>query len=70
MIQLRFSAMPSDDDILGNAGITLGQLKRAIRVYHQNADAAASLGITPRSLHRLCGQHGLETPYARRRREG
>jgi hypothetical protein len=45
------------------------QVARAARLYHQNADASAALGVTPRSFSRLCRQLGIETPYARRRRQ-
>ncbi|NKB71038.1 MAG: hypothetical protein GKR89_28545 [Candidatus Latescibacteria bacterium] len=45
------------------------QLKRAARLYHQNKDASAALGISLRYFARLCRQHGIETPHARRRRD-
>ena len=63
-----FTVMASDDRTFGRAGIPIERLKRAARLYHTNADAANALGITARSLSRLCRQHGLETPYVRRRR--
>lgn len=49
--------------------VTRDQVERAARLYHQNVDASAALGITLRSFGRLCRQFGVETPYARRRRE-
>ena len=41
-------------------------LERAARLYKQNSAASAALGITQRTFSRLCRQHGIETPYARR----
>ncbi len=63
--------MTGDDDenmILGPSGITLGKLRRVARLYNQNFDAAAALGIQPRSFGRLCKEHGIETPWVRKRR--
>ena len=44
-------------------------LARAARVYHSNADAARAVGCHPLSFARLCREHGIETPGARRRRQ-
>ena len=49
-------------------GIPREQVERVARVYHQNGDASAALGITLRSFGRLCKRFGIETPYARRLR--
>ena len=49
--------------------ITREQLERVARVYHHNQDASQALGIGLRSFARLCRQYGIETPYARRRRQ-
>ena len=35
---------------------------------HYNQDASQDLGIALRSFARLCQQHGIETPYARKQR--
>jgi hypothetical protein len=45
------------------------QVERVARVYHHNSDASAALGITLRSFSRICKRFGIETPYARRRRQ-
>ncbi len=50
-------------------GITREQLERVARIYHSNEDAGRALGIVGRSFSRLCRHNGIETPYARRRRE-
>ncbi len=55
-----------NDRPLGSSGITLGQLRRTARLYHRNIEAAQALGITVRSFSRLCRQHGIQTPYARK----
>ena len=57
----------SEDDIIGSSGITLKQLKRVARLYYSNTEAAAVLGIAPRSFSRLCREHGIETPWVRKR---
>lgn len=49
-------------------GIPREQVERVARIYHQNADACAALGITLRAFSRLCKRFDIETPYARRRR--
>ena len=49
-------------------GIPREQVERVARMYHQNADACAALGITLRSFSRLCRRFDIETPYARRLR--
>ena len=41
---------------------------RAARIYKQNKDASAALGISLRYFARLCRQYEVETPYARHRR--
>ena len=46
----------------------LDQVERVARVYKSNADASRALGITTQAFGRLCRQHGIETPHARRRR--
>ena len=45
------------------------QIERLARIYKHNEDAAAAIGITPKSFSRLCRRYGIETPYARRRRQ-
>lgn len=49
-------------------GIERERIERAARLYASNDLASRALGITARSFSRLCRQHGIETPYARRRR--
>ena len=44
------------------------EIERVARIYNQNKDASAALGISLRYFARLCRQYGIETPYARRRR--
>jgi hypothetical protein len=41
---------------------------RVARMYKQNKDASAALGISLRYFARLCRQYQIETPYARHRR--
>jgi hypothetical protein len=43
-------------------------IERVARIYNQNKDASAALGISLRYFARLCRHYGIETPYARRRR--
>ena len=43
----------------------LESVRRAARLYARNNDAAAALGIDPRSFARICRQSGIETPYSR-----
>ncbi|MEW6749780.1 MAG: hypothetical protein AB1505_02235 [Candidatus Latescibacterota bacterium] len=50
-------------------GITREQVARVARVYRSNEDASQALGIEMRSFGRLCRRYGIETPYARRRRQ-
>ena len=45
------------------------RVERVARVYASNDLASQALGITARSFSRLCRQHGIETPYARKRRQ-
>ena len=45
------------------------RIERVARLYASNEAASHALGIVPRSFSRLCRQHGIETPYARRRRQ-
>lgn len=52
-----------------NRGIDSDRLERVARMYSSNEGASQALGITTRSFSRLCRQHGIETPYARKRRE-
>ena len=58
----------ADDKPFGRSGITVKQLTRVARLYRQNSQAAAVLGIATRSFSRLCREHGIETPWARERR--
>ena len=44
------------------------EVERVARIYHQNKDASAALGISLRYFARLCRHYEIETPYARRRR--
>ncbi|MFH1567857.1 MAG: hypothetical protein ABIL09_07630 [Gemmatimonadota bacterium] len=44
----------------------LDQIQRVARIYKSNADASRALGITTQAFGRLCRQHGIETPHARR----
>jgi len=46
----------------------LDQVERVARMYRSNADASRALGITTQAFGRLCRQHDIETPHARRRR--
>ncbi len=41
---------------------------RVARIYKQNKDASAALGVSLRYFARLCRQYEIETPYARHRR--
>ena len=50
-------------------GIERERLERVARMYATNDLASQALGITARSFSRLCRQHEIETPYARRRRQ-
>jgi len=50
-------------------GISRDQVERAARVYRTNLDASRALGIELRSFGRLCRRHGVETPWARKRRQ-
>lgn len=49
--------------------VTHEGLERVCRLYHTNSDAAVALGVARGSLARACRRHGIETPYARRRRQ-
>ena len=44
------------------------EIERIARIYNENKDASAALGISLRHFARLCRHYGIETPYARRRR--
>ena len=44
------------------------EIERVARIYNQNKDASAALGISLRYFASLCRHYGIETPYARRRR--
>ena len=44
------------------------EIERVARIYNQNKDASAALGISLRYFARLCRHYGIDTPYARRRR--
>ena len=44
----------------------LDELARVARMYKSNKDASRALGITTQAFGRLCRQHRIETPYARR----
>ena len=48
--------------------VSVEDLERVARLYKSNKEASAALGIHPRSFARLCRQHGIPTPYVRRRR--
>ena len=50
-------------------GVTPKVLERAARVYKTNKDAGAALGMSMRGFARACRRYGIETPYARRRKE-
>lgn len=52
--------------------ITREAVERVARIYKTNKDACAAMGICLKSFSRLCRQHGIETPYARKesRRRG
>ena len=45
-----------------------GKKEDVARIYKSNADASRALGITTQAFGRLCRQHGIETPHARRQR--
>lgn len=51
------------------AGTDRDCVERVARIYASNQDAGQALGITMRSFSRLCRQHGIETPYARKLRQ-
>ena len=42
-------------------------VRRVSRIYASNKDAAAALGIDPRSFSRICCVNGIQTPYYRSR---
>jgi hypothetical protein len=42
------------------------RVERAARIYANNKDAGAALGVTPSSFARLCRQYGIQTPFVRR----
>ena len=44
------------------------QIVRVARMYKSNQDASRALGISTQAFGRLCREHGIETPYARRHR--
>ncbi len=50
----------------GERGMSRGRVERVARMYGGNEEAARALGIAMRSFSRLCRQHDIETPYARR----
>ena len=50
-------------------GIERERVERVARMYATNDLASQALGITARSFSRLCRHHGIETPYARKRRQ-
>ncbi|MBT3342521.1 MAG: hypothetical protein HN712_21100 [Gemmatimonadetes bacterium] len=52
-----------------NRGFDQDTIERVARVYRSNGDASRALGITLRSFSRLCMKFGIETPYAKRRRQ-
>ena len=43
-------------------------VERVARMYKQNKDASAALGVSLRYFARLCRLYQIETPYARHRR--
>lgn len=49
-------------------GIPAETLERAARIYKTNKDAGAALGMSMRGFARACQRHGIETPYARRKK--
>ena len=49
--------------------VSLDRVERAARIYASNKEASQALGIAAGSFGRICRQHGIETPYARRRRQ-
>ena len=51
-----------------NKPIEKERIERCARIYNSNAEAARALGIAPASFGRLCRQHGIESPYARKAR--
>lgn len=51
-----------------NQSITGADVERVARIYNDNQDTAAALGITSRSFSRLCRKLSIETPHARTRR--
>lgn len=44
-------------------------IERAARVYASNQDACRALGIAGGTFGRLCRENGIETPFARQRRQ-
>ena len=42
-------------------------VRRVARIYASNKDAAAALGIDPRSFARICRENCIQTPYYRSR---
>ncbi len=50
-------------------GIVREQVERVARIYKSNQDAGRALGVDMRSFGRICKRYGIETPFARRRRQ-
>ena len=50
-------------------GIPRDWIEHAARVYKSNSEASRALGIATGSFGRLCRKYGIETPYARQRRD-
>ena len=53
----------------GERGMDRDRVERVARMYSSNKAAGQALGIASRSFSRLCRQHGIESPYARKRRQ-
>lgn len=45
----------------------LEQVERAARLYSTSKDASIALGITQQAFARICRQHQIATPRARKR---
>ena len=44
-------------------------IERTARMYNRNIDASEALGIDRRTFGRLCREYGVETPFARAKRQ-
>jgi len=46
--------------------VDIRRVERAARLYASNQEASLALGIALGTFGRLCREHGIQTPHARR----